>query len=65
MSMSDFAMMRKIVKGKNKNSVIHYLWIITLLIKAEPTGVEFSVTNFLPLPYSFWGPVSKGAAPAG
>jgi hypothetical protein len=32
--------------------------------RPEPTGVEFSVTNFLSLPYSFWCPVSKGAAPA-
>ena len=30
----------------------------------EPTGVEFSVTNFLPLPYPFWDTVSKGATPA-
>jgi hypothetical protein len=35
------------------------------LATAEPTGVEFSVTNFLPLPYPIWHIVSKGAAPAG
>jgi len=29
-----------------------------------PTGVELSVTNFIPLPCPFWGTVSKGAAPA-
>ena len=26
----------------------------------EPTGVEFSVANFIPLPFSVWDPVSKG-----
>jgi len=28
---------------------------------AEPTGVEFSVTNFLPLPCSCWHTLSQGA----
>jgi hypothetical protein len=35
------------------------------LSKAEPTGVEFSVTNFLPLPYPVWKTVSEGATPSG
>jgi hypothetical protein len=30
----------------------------------EPTGVEFSVTNFLTLPYPVWGIVSKAPIPA-
>ncbi len=30
----------------------------------EPTGVGFSVTNFLPLPYPFRNTVSKGATSA-
>jgi hypothetical protein len=29
------------------------------LLTAEPTGVEFSVTNFLPLPWTLWHTVSK------
>jgi hypothetical protein len=33
--------------------------------RTEPTGVECSVTNFLPLPYPLWHLVSKGATPAG
>lgn len=33
--------------------------------RTEPTGVEYSVTNFLPLPYPFWHIISKGTAPAG
>jgi hypothetical protein len=33
--------------------------------RPEPTDVECSVTNFLPLPYPFWHIISKGAAPAG
>jgi len=31
---------------------------------AEPTGVESSVTNFIPLAYPLWDTVSKSAAPA-
>jgi hypothetical protein len=32
--------------------------------RPEPTGVECSVTNFIPLPYPIWNTVSKGATPA-
>ena len=33
--------------------------------RTEPTGVEFSVTNFLPLPCPVWETVPQGAPPAG
>ncbi len=31
---------------------------------AEPTGVEFSVTNFIPLPCPGWETVSQGPTPS-
>ena len=34
-------------------------------IKTEPTGVGYSVANFLPLPYPVWETVSQGATLSG
>ena len=52
---------KQVEKGDQKVESVIYVWGLLGSglkgIETEPTGVEFSFTNFIPLPYPFWGSV--------